>query len=452
MKLKYKVLPFMLLIVTCTSMFFFSKLDNTFNNNAATAEIEGISQLSPVKQLVINQFKKLSNFTLSNFHDPSFTNSVIVKFNAIRDGEVKKFKNEFNLTDGIKLCDELNIYYYECDDYLTLDTLIDLNQSDLVEYVEADYAITPHAERDNLWGIRNQTYSGIDINVTKAWEKSKGNSNLIVAVIDTGVDYNHPDLKNNIWRNAREISNNGIDDDGNGYVDDISGWNFAENNNNLNDNNDHGTHVAGIIAASENGIGVVGVAPKVKIMPLIVFKGKSGNISSIIKAISYAKKNGASIVNMSLTTTAYDQSLRDIMATSTSILFVSAAGNDSQNNNLYPKYPANYDLPNNITVASINQNGALSSFSNYGYTTVHVAAPGNGIYSTLPNGKYGNKSGTSMAAPYVTGVAALVKSVYPSYSPSQIKSRILSTVKKLNSLQGKVSSGGLVDAGKACGF
>lgn len=452
MKLKNKILPFILTIVICTSMFFFSKLDNTFNSSAVTSKIINISQLSPTKQLVINQFNKLSNIALSNFHDPSSTNCVIVKFNAIHNGEIKKFENEFNLTGRLELYEELNIYGYEFDDYLTLDTLIELNQSDLVEYVEADYTITPHAEMDNLWGLKNQVNSGIDINITKAWEKSKGNSNLIIAVIDTGVDYNHPDLKNNVWINPREIATNGKDDDENGYIDDIFGWNFADDNNNPNDEDGHGTHVTGIIAASENNIGMVGVAPKVKIMPLKIFKGSSGSISSIIRAISYAKRNGASIVNLSLTTTAYDQSLRDIMATSTDILFISAAGNDSQNNNLHPKYPANYDLSNNIVVASINQNGTLSSFSNYGYTTVHVAAPGNSIYSTLPNGKYGYKNGTSMSAPYVTGVAALVKSIYPSYSPSQIKNRILSTVKKLSSLQGKVSSGGLVDASKACGF
>jgi len=451
--MKLKILPFILLIITCTSMILFSKLDETFYVNAITNDdISNIFHLTPIKEMVINEFMELNAVSKQDVFDPCATSSIIVKFNPINNNVIEEYENEYNLPERCRLCEELNLYFYDLEDNITLDTLIKLNKSDLVEYVEADYLVTTAAETTTSWGLKNKNYEGIDINVLKVWEKTKGNQNIIVSVIDTGVDYNHLNLKNNIWENTREIPNNGLDDDENGYIDDITGWNFADNNNDTNDYDSHGTHVAGTIAASDNNNKMIGVAPNVKIMPLSVFNGKSGNISSIIKAINYAKVKGASIVNMSLTTTAYDQGLRDVIAISNSILFISAAGNNSQNNNLYPKYPANYDLPNNISVASIDQNGILSAFSNYGYTTVHIAAPGNEIYSTLPNNGYGYKSGTSMAAPYVAGVAALVKSVYPNYSPLQIKNRILLTVKKLNSLQGKVSSGGLIDARKACGF
>ena len=457
MKPKYKILSFILLTVICTSMFLFLKIDETFYVRATTLEVEisRIFYLHPIKEMVINEFVELSAVSKSVGFDPCATSSVIVKFNYVDDIEnnvIEEFGHEFNLHEPNCLCYELNIYSYILEENITLNDLIKLNQSDLVEYVEPDYVVNILANTTNAWGLNNITYKGIDINVTKVWEKTKGNNNIIVAVIDTGVDYNHPDLKNNIWKSTREIPNNGIDDDRNGYIDDIYGWNFASENNDVSDHDSHGTHVAGIIAASNNDIGMVGVAPNVKIMPLNVFRGRAGSASSIIKAIVYAKTNGASIVNMSLTTAGYDQSLRDTMAYASDIIFVSAAGNNSQSNNIYPKYPANYDLPNNISVASIDQNGDLSSFSNYGSTTVHLAAPGDRIYSTLPNGKYGYKSGTSMATPYITGVSALIKSVYPNDTPLQIKRRVLSTVKKLNTLQGKVSSGGLVDAGKACGF
>lgn len=451
MKSKRKILSIMLLIITCTSMVLFSKLDESFYCSATTLNVANVSDLSYVKQLVINTFYELSNVTTESFHDPCSTYGVIAKFNTIDTSEIEGFEDEFKLSDGIQICDELNLYRYEFESYITLNTLVELNQCDLVEYVEADYIVTPQAEISNSWGLKNQTYTGIDINVNKAWQKTKGSRSVVVAVIDTGVDFSHADLRTNIWLNSKEIANNGKDDDRNGYVDDILGWNFADNNNYPIDDDGHGTHVAGIIAARENNIGMVGIAPNVRIMPLDVFRGRSGSISSIIKAVKYAKSNGATIVNMSLTTTGYQQSLKDLMATASNILFVSASGNDAQNNNIYPKYPTNFNLPNNISVGSIEKNGTWSAFANYG-TSVHIAAPGGSIYSTLPNNRYGYKGGTSMAAPHVAGVAALVKSAYPNYTPAQIKNRLTSTSTKLSSLKGRVSSGGLVNAGKACGF
>lgn len=447
MKLKYKIMTVILVSIICTSIFLFSKLDETLYYSATTPNI---SHLSGIKQLVINEFKELSTISTASFHSSSSTNSIIVKFNEISNGEVDEFEDEFSIFNGVKLCDNLNIYCYQFKNNITLEILIELNQSDLVEYVEADYIVTPHTEIDKSWGLENQDYDNIDINVTEAWKKTKGNENLVVAVIDTGVDYKHPDLKENIWTNTKEIPNNNKDDDKNGYIDDTLGWSFAKNNNTPTDNDGHGTHVAGIIAATENDIGVVGIAPNIKIMPLDVFNGRLGSISLIIKAINYAKNNGASIINMSLTTTGYEQSLKDVIQKSSNTLFVCAAGNASQNNNEYPRYPASFNLPNNISVASINQDGELSSFSNYGQSSVHIAAPGAKIYSTLPNKKYGYKSGTSMAAPHVTGTAALIKSICPSYTPAEIKSKILTNVKKMGTLKGIVTSGGLVDAGKAC--
>jgi subtilisin family serine protease len=280
--------------------------------------------------------------------------------------------------------------------------------------------------------------AGDDINVSAAWNATTGSSSVVVAVIDGGVQTDHPDLAANIG----------------------PGWNFAYNNSNPDpfpmNESFHGTHVAGIIGAvTNNSLGVAGVSPHVTIMPLQTADPRhpgEDDTYSVIQAIIYADQHGASIVNMSFGGHQYDDLLYQAMKNST-MLFVCAAGNDGTNNDLTPDYPASYGLPNIISVAASDSNGNLANFSNYGPASVDLAAPGVDIASTFY--QYGQgygyvyASGTSMAAPFVSGVAALVKAVHPNYGYAELKSAILSTTDAQPAFAGKMSTGGMLDAGKA---
>lgn len=318
---------------------------------------------------------------------------------------------------------------------------------------------TPSDERyGEEWGLKNsgqaiQWIHGapeIDINAENAWANTEGSPSVLVGVLDTGIDINHSDLKNNIYINSNEISGNGIDDDGNGYVDDINGWDFANGDSSVFDSTSsdtHGTHIAGIIAASADSYGIRGVAPNVKILPLKFIQDGEGYTSDAIDAIEYAKQMGVKIINCSFGGTEDNQALKDEMANS-DILFVCAAGNNSSDLSLNPIYPAAFDLPNVLSVAAVDNTGALASFSNYGQI-VDVAAPGASILSTTPDNTYNYMSGTSAAAAFVTGTAALVKSSSMDMTAAQIASRIKNSSKTLPQLQGKVKTNGMVDAAKA---
>lgn len=308
-----------------------------------------------------------------------------------------------------------------------------------------------------LWGLHNTgqaPFYGMpdaDIDAPEAWGITTGSPYVVVAVVDTGVDYNHPDLAANIWQNSGEIIN-GVDDDGNGYVDDIRGWNFVSKNNDPMDDSGHGTHCAGTIAAvGNNGIGVTGTAWNVKIMPLKFLNSKgSGYVSDAISAILYANRKGAAIISNSWSGTGYTQSLKDAIDASSAVI-VCAAGNSGANADITPQYPAAFTSSNILSVAATDYSDKLASFSNYGSTSVDLAAPGVSIYSTTKSGTYQYLSGTSMATPHVSGVAALLKSQSPSMSASQIRSRIFSSVDAISALSGKVASGGRLNAAKALG-
>ena len=289
----------------------------------------------------------------------------------------------------------------------------------------------------------NQPEYLCDAGVSKAWEISTGNG-ATVAVIDTGIDIAHEDLAENIWVNTGEIPNNGIDDDGNGKVDDVNGWNFSDNNNVVCDissmeNENHGTHIAGIIAAvKDNGRGIAGVAPSAKVMPLKVFKNGTAYTSDIINAIQYAESMGVKIVNCSWGSIDDNIALKETIQNS-NMLFVCAAGNSSADIDSNPVYPAAFDCSNIITAASVNGYGSLSGFSNYGESCVDVAAPGEEIQSTLTGGAYGKKSGTSMAAAFVSGEAALLLSNSENMTAIELKERIVRCSDHLSSLSGKVN-------------
>lgn len=308
---------------------------------------------------------------------------------------------------------------------------------------------------------------GIDINMADAWDiyASAGDTReVIIALIDTGVDIDHADFGDVFWVNEDEIPDNDIDDDGNGFVDDVYGWNFYSECSDVfkGAHDDHGTHCAGTIAASsDNGIGIAGVASdaNIKIMVLKALGGSSGSGSTeaVVRAIRYAEANGASIVNLSLGSPNNDRLLYNAIAAS-DMLFVVAAGNASsfgsyvsagQDTDRVPCYPASYDLDNIISVANISFNGMLNGTSDYGRRSVDIAAPGSYILSTTPFGEYGYMTGTSMAAPFVTAAAALVYSYFPDVTPLEVKEILLSTARPLEELDGLVATGGMLDVAAA---
>lgn len=337
-------------------------------------------------------------------------------------------------------------------------------------FFDAQWAFSNSGTYPHYYGslsIPQLSTEDIDMNILEAWKAYEPylaeSKHITVAILDTGVDYRHPDLADNMWVNAAEIPDNGMDDDNNGYTDDIYGWDFFHNDASVghfletedgvtvipDDNDNHGTHCAGIIAAvAGNGIGTAGVASNVnvKIMSLKIHGGTNtaGSVSNAIKAIRYAEQMGASICNMSWGTHNYSQALELIIRDS-SMLFVTAAGNDGSNNNSSPVYLTSFRLPNVISVAFIDSNGNLSSSSNYGLSTVDIAAPGQDIYSTLVGG-YGYSSGSSMAAPHISGLAAILYSCRENSYPSQIKDLIINTMRPLSSLDGYLIHPGIPDA------
>jgi subtilisin family serine protease len=314
-----------------------------------------------------------------------------------------------------------------------------------------------------LYGLHNTGQTGgladADIDAAEAWDVTTGSRSVVVSVIDTGVDYRHPDLAANVWTNPREVAGDRIDNDGNGYVDDVYGWDFANNDADPFDDEGHGTHVAGTIGAvGNNGTGVTGVNWQVSIMALKFLDANgSGTTSAAIAAINYATKMrrdfGVNIVatNNSWGGGGFSSSLQNAINAggSAGILFVAAAGNEGVNNDTTPSYPASYSSGSIIAVAATDSSNRLASFSNYGATSVDVAAPGVGILSTTPNNTYASYSGTSMATPQVTGVVALLKAARPDATADQIRAAILSTTTPVAGLAGKVATGGVVNAAAA---
>ncbi len=333
-----------------------------------------------------------------------------------------------------------------------------------VLYAEPNYRVqlqgavsTNDARFGAMWNLNNVGQTGgrpdADIDAPEAWGITTGSGRVIVAVIDTGVDFRHPDLAPNMWVNAREIPGNGRDDDGNGYVDDIYGWDFANNDNNPWDDNGHGTHVAGTIGAvGNNGIGVVGVIWNVRIMAL-KFLDANGNgyTSDAIRALNYAVANGATISNNSWGGGGHDQALANAIANARHAghIFVAAAGNNGANNDSVPYYPAHYAIDNIVAVAASDMHDNLASFSNYGRNTVDLAAPGVSIWSTTPNNTYAPWSGTSMATPHVTGVLALVRDLRPYWTYRQVIDHVHGSVDPVASLQTRVATGGRLNAANA---
>jgi subtilisin family serine protease len=274
------------------------------------------------------------------------------------------------------------------------------------------------------WSLASERVLGIQ----SAWRVSSG-SGVVVAVIDTGADMTHPDLRDNLWTNTREIPGNGVDDDGDGFVDDVHGWDFVNGDGDPTDDNGHGTHVAGIIAArSNNRTGIAGVAPRARVMVIKALGADAvGTSSTMADAVRYAMAHGARIINMSVSGPGYSQVFADAVqaASDAGVLLVAAAGNSGHDLDVQPEYPAALPAPHLISVAATGRNGQLIGISNRGTATVDIAAPGQGIVSTARGGGYELRTGTSMASPHVAGALALMASARPDLGADALQGALL---------------------------
>jgi large repetitive protein len=332
-----------------------------------------------------------------------------------------------------------------------------------VEYAEPDFvqrpfATTPNDTSYNLqWGLHNtgqsiRNVTGVadaDIDMPEAWDLIRNAPNTVIAVLDSGTQWSHPDLAANIWINPGEIAGNGIDDDGNGFIDDVRGWDFYQADNNPDDADGHGTHVAGTIGAvGNNGTGVVGVAWSARIMPLRFLGPNGGSTSDAIAAVNYAVMMGVKVSNNSWGGGGFSTALYNAIsnAGANNHVFVAAAGNSGLNTDNSPAYPASYNLPNIISVAATDNRDNIASFSNFGVTTVDLGAPGVDIASTYTGSGYVWLSGTSMASPHVAGVVALLQTQNPTWSSSQVINRILTTTRPTAAMNGRTATGGVLNA------
>jgi subtilisin family serine protease len=380
---------------------------------------------------------------------------LLVKFKGQPEGRIK----EKVLTKSMQRFNDAGFHVI----YADTNALEGLRRNPNVEWASLNYIVKPNSDplftSGQLWGMNN-------IKADQAWASGNlGNQSVMVGVIDAGIYFNHPDLCGQIWNNPFDPKD-GVDNDGNGYVDDVNGWDFLGGDNglaNLNDN--HGTHVSGTIGGLKNGIGVIGVAPQVTIIGARFLDGfYGGSLSDAVKAIDYITdlkiRHSLNIVatNNSWGGGGYFQGIRDAIerAKQADILFIAAAGNNGANIDLYPSYPACYDNSNIISVASINNAESRSSFSNYGPQNVDIGAPGENINSSIMNFAnwgfaIGSMSGTSMAAPHVTGAAVLYKAVHPAATHAEIKNAILSTARPISGLSGLVGTGGTLNVSSFAG-
>jgi subtilisin family serine protease len=353
------------------------------------------------------------------------------------------------------------------------ETLSQLRADPRVRYAERNYRVhaADHSSAPSdpafhqQWALDNfgQTVNGAtgtadaDIDAKEAWTATRGDANVVVGILDTGLDLGHPDLAGNTWVNPGEdcagCRSDGVDNDGNGYVDDWRGWDFVGNDNNPTDDNGHGTHVAGIIGAvGDNGVGLSGVNWDVQLMPLkFLDAAGSGTTADAIEALLYATANGADVTNNSWADAPFSQAMLDAIqqADAADSLFVGAAGNDGLDRDIYTDYPAAYDAPNVVVTAATDSNDARAWFSGYGARTVDLGAPGVNIYSTWRLGNYRYASGTSMATPHVAGAAALAKAAFPGASDLGLKALLLRTTDANASLTGRTTTGGRLNADTA---
>lgn len=431
----------------------------------AIASVPSFNGAEFVPGEVIVKFK--SSVSQKSFSRKSFYGAQ-VKSNVTVQGSqfsVLKIENKSDLASIIyQLEQDSNIEYAEPNfiyraikSHKPLSELYNLTEDEPSNYTPAEKTNDP--KFDDLWGLHNTGSNapkmrgvvGNDINALKAWGITKGSKRVKIAVIDTGIDYNHEDLKDNMWTNQAELNGvEGVDDDGNGYVDDIHGYDFANNDGDPMDGNGHGTHCAGTIAGvHDNEIGVAGVMAQAELVGVkFLTDSGSGTTEAAIKAIEYATKIGVDIMSNSWGGGGSSAALKEVIqkAHDAGIVFTAAAGNSGTDNNSKPHYPSNYDVPNVISVAASQDDNTLASFSCYGSRTVHVAAPGHKILSTFPNDTYRVLSGTSMATPHVTGVVGLYLAMNEGELPEVVKEKLMESSIYNRSYGKKLISGGRVDA------
>ena len=341
-----------------------------------------------------------------------------------------------------------------------------LEREEGVVYAEPNYVYRSSGVPNDpgfsqLWGLSSigQSVAGkigtadADIDAPEAWDVTTGLASTVVAVVDSGVDHGHPDLASNIWANPGETAGNGVDDDGNGYVDDARGWNFVGGNADTSDSNGHGTHVAGTIGARGNdAVGVAGVNWQVSLLPVRATNAAgSGTAAQIAAALAYAGNEGARIANVSLGAPFVSSAIADAIARSPNTLFVAAADNGGadgvgDNTDAVGDFPCSLSTPNVVCVAASDRNDELARFSNFGRASVDLAAPGVDIVSTAPGRRYALRNGTSFATPHVAGVAALVWSRYPSASVETVRNALLRGVDPKPGLADRLVSGGRLNA------
>ncbi len=392
---------------------------------------------------------------------------IIIKFNDARPVRREQLLNDYGLENPKQLWGSTKglgrknaqsvgvrrIYTVDVDASTDVDALLEeLNADPRIEYAEPNAIISINSTPNDtsfgsLWGMNNTGQTGgtpdADIDAPEAWDITT-TSTIRVGVIDTGIDYTHADLAANIWTNPGEIDGDGIDNDANGYIDDIRGWDFAYDDNDPMDGDGHGTHVAGTIGAvGNNGIGVAGVAWSVELVAIKFLDDRGdGTLEDAIAAIEYAVALGLPITNNSWGADVYFESLEDAVEAAglAGQLVIAAAGNDSADNDASPFYPSSFIDPAVVSVASTTHTDALSSFSNYGLVSVDLGAPGSSIYSTYPGG-YATFYGTSMATPHVSGAAAVLWSMAPQATAAGIKQLLMQEGDAIAALNGLTVSG-----------
>ena len=395
---------------------------------------------------------------------------IIVKFKpAVGDAEKSGL---FSPLSGTRVREfrDIQAEYWKIKGLSVEDAVARLERDPRVEYAQPNYVLyaleIPNDPRfPDLWGLNNTGQTGgtadADIDAAEAWDVFTGSSDVLVAVIDSGVDYTHPDLAANMWLNPGEIAGNGIDDDGNGFIDDMRGYDFANNDADPMDDNDHGTHCSGTIGGvGNNGVGVTGVNWDVTIMALkFLTAGGTGSTAAAISCIEYATDMGVDVMSNSWGGGPYDAAMEAAIeaANQADIFFVAAAGNSGTDNDSGPHYPSNYPNANVISVMAtdhtdvrVNEPGWWAS--NYGATTVDIAAPGLHIWSTTPGNTYQDFSGTSMATPHVAGALAMLRGRFPNISVADGKNLLMTVGNDpLASLAGLCVSGARLNLLKLIG-
>lgn len=410
--------------------------------------------------------RRPSRQPLSNEKRPrSVPNKILVKYKNLSDvhtqESIKASIESTFMIQEIQKFTLIDVYVYRTF-WDKEQTLVELNANPFVEYAEPDYyryrktTLPNDARFFEQWGLHNTGLANgtpdADIDAPEAWDLSTGSSDIVVAVLDSGVDYNHEDLNANMWRNSGEIPGNGIDDDGNGYVDDYYGIDATNNSGDPMDDDGHGTHASGSIAAvGNNGIGVTGICWNCKIMALRFLSSDGGSISDEVECIQYAVNHGVKIISGSFGEYSFSQSEKNAIdaARNFGVLFIFATGNDGENNETRPHYPSSNDSENIIAVGVSDRFDQLVSWSDYGITTVDIVAPGDEILSTVLDNAYQVESGASMATPHVAGLAALLKSYNPSLTWLDIKNLILDNGDKIPTAEGKIVTGSRINAYKA---